>query len=311
TSGIVAVIIVLAQHINAADVCPPDNIRLIPSSSFAVHKLITYSFHHQTETQILLSIGVLVLLCGGIEKTVGTVWFLLMFQLLSINTGVLYTTLGLVLFGASAQNQVEGLVPVSPSLMGMATVYSLMVKAMAWLFLVIVTLLVPHSLPLGWHPLLDMSDARASVLDKKMPFSTLLPRFVSPFNDTSGGDKNAISEWGGGGCLPVPSESCWAQSYYTQGSPVEFSGYYVHNHGYALKHSFGHSQGHGHSHGHSHWQTSASQTSSHWAPVAQHLHSQHSLQSVCQCPPEFHSKHARVCDGSPRGTGVFIDRLIT
>ena len=117
-----------AQHINAADVCQPDNIRLIPSSSFAVHKLITYSFHHQTETQILLSIGVLVLLCGGIEKTVGTVWFLLMFQLLSINTGVLYTTVGLVLFGASAQNQVEGLVPVSPSLMGMATVYSLMVK---------------------------------------------------------------------------------------------------------------------------------------------------------------------------------------
>lgn len=40
----------------------------------------------------------------------------------------MYTTVGLVLFGASAQNQVEGLVPVSPSLMGMATVYSLMVK---------------------------------------------------------------------------------------------------------------------------------------------------------------------------------------
>uniref|UniRef100_A0AAZ3SSI2 Uncharacterized protein n=1 Tax=Oncorhynchus tshawytscha TaxID=74940 RepID=A0AAZ3SSI2_ONCTS len=155
---------------------------LILSSSFAVH-----------------NIGVLVLLCGGIEKSVGTVWFLLMFQLLSINTWVLYTTVGLVLFGASAHNQVEGLVPVSPSLLGMATVYSLMVKgflfgisvpmlSLAWLFLVIVTLL--------------------------------------------------------------------------------FSGYYVHNHGYALKHS------------------SASQTSSHWAPVAQHLHSQHFLQSVSVSAPQ-------------------------
>jgi hypothetical protein len=80
-------------------------------------------------TQILLSIVLLVLLCGGIEKSVGTVWFLLMFQLLSISTGVLYTILGLVVFGASALNQVEGFVPVSLSLMGMTTVYSLMVKS--------------------------------------------------------------------------------------------------------------------------------------------------------------------------------------
>lgn len=88
----------------------------------------------------------------------------------------------------------------------------------------------------------------------------------------------------------------WAHSYYTQGSPVQVSGYYGHNHGYGLKHSFGpsyghghkhghscsHSQGHGHSHEHSfghglsHGHASASQTSSHWALVAQHPHSQHS-----------------------------------
>ncbi|XP_071240622.1 rhomboid domain-containing protein 2-like [Salvelinus alpinus] len=209
---------------------------LILSSSFVVHKLITYSFHHKTVTQLLLRIGVLVLLCGGIDFSVDAVW-VLMFQFLSISTGVLYTILGLVLFGASAQNQVEGLVPVSLSHMGMATVYSLMVKGflfgvsvpmlgLKWLFLVIVTLLVPHTVFLcnpiiaggdlypysnlivvennhdtlhyvtslsvvssvvkccsgetygkGWHSLLDMSDARASVLDKKMPFRLLRDNF--------------------------------------------------------------------------------------------------------------------------------------
>ncbi|CAB1352391.1 unnamed protein product, partial [Coregonus sp. 'balchen'] len=66
------------------------------------HKLITYSFRYKTVTQLLLSIGVLVPLCGGIEKSVGTVR--------------------------------DGK---------------------------------------GWLSLLDMSDARASVLDKKMPFRLL------------------------------------------------------------------------------------------------------------------------------------------
>eukprot|EP00063_Salmo_salar_P078153 XP_014052988.1 PREDICTED: rhomboid domain-containing protein 2-like isoform X2 [Salmo salar] len=92
----------------------------------------------------------------------------------------------------------EGFMPVSLSLMYMATVHSRMVKgflfgvtvpmlALPWLFLFITTLLVPHTVFLcnvmaiiaggiygkGWLSLLDMSDARASVLDKKMPFRRL------------------------------------------------------------------------------------------------------------------------------------------
>uniref|UniRef100_A0A674AFQ4 Uncharacterized protein n=1 Tax=Salmo trutta TaxID=8032 RepID=A0A674AFQ4_SALTR len=245
---------------------------LILSSSFAVHKLITYSFHHKTVTQLLFSIG-----------SVDTVWFLLMFQLLSISTGVLYTLLRLVLFGASAQNQVEGLVPVSLSLMGMATVYSLMVEG--FLFGVSVPMLalavsghlimlyimgclvrkiyhhcVTHSPYLalgkhgkGWHPLLDMSDARASVLDKKMPFRLLRDNFgfrsissvISPHSHWLQNHFYPVQAY-----APVSSNlqatdttpktfEGWAHSYYTQGSPVQFSGYYGHNHGYALKHSFG------------------------------------------------------------------------
>lgn len=63
-------------------------------------------------------------------------------------------------------------------------------------------------------------------------------------------------------------------------------------HGHKHGHSCSHSQGHGHSHEHSfghglsHGHASASQTSSHWAPVAQHLHSQHSLQSVSVSAPQ-------------------------
>ncbi|KAM9498045.1 rhomboid domain-containing protein 2 isoform 1-T1 [Salvelinus alpinus] len=307
-----------------------------------VHKLITYSFHHKTVTQLLLSIGVLGPLCGGIEKNVGTVRFLFMFLLLSISTGVLYSILGLLLFGASAQNQVEGFIPVSLSLMCMATVHSRMVKgflfgvtvpmlALPWLFLFIITLLVPHTVFLcnviaiiaggiygkGWLSLLDMSDARASVLDKKMPFRLLrnigvlyVPASIEarrktvhpPIIPTPGSypvqayaPVSSTSNLQATETTPKTFEG-WAHSYYTQGSPVQLSGYYGHNHGYGIKHSFGpshghghkhgyscsHSQGHGHSHEHSfghglsHEHASASQTSSHCAPVAQHPHSQHS-----------------------------------
>ncbi|KAK6294959.1 hypothetical protein J4Q44_G00341850 [Coregonus suidteri] len=117
--------------------------------------------------------------------------------------------------------------------------------------------------------------------------------------------------------LPRPHQrhlKAGAHSYYTQGSPVQLSGYYGHNHGYGLKHSFGpshghsherghscsHSQGHGHSHEHSfghglsHGHASASQTSSHLAPVAQHPHSQHShlspLSVSVSAPQSFTAK---------------------
>ncbi|CAB1347779.1 unnamed protein product [Coregonus sp. 'balchen'] len=255
---------------------------MFESSPIPVHKLITYSFHYKTVTQLLLSIGVLVPLCGGTEKSVDPVRFLLMFQLLSISTGVLYTILGLVLFGASSQNQVEGLVSVSLSLMGMATVHSRMVKgflfgvsvpmlALPWLLLLIVTLLVPHTVFLsnviiagrdlkilhhtfslscsgetdgkGWLSLLDMSDARASVLDKNMPFRLLRiigvlyvpasteerrktvhpPIIPSPGSYPVHAHAPVSSNLQATETTPKTFEG-WAHSYYTQGSPVQLSG---------------------------------------------------------------------------------------
>nr|XP_046181141.1 uncharacterized protein rhbdd2 isoform X2 [Oncorhynchus gorbuscha] len=269
TSGIVSVIIVSFVLFTVTTFFGlSDDVFSLGTTVFGnghVHKLITYSFHHKSVTQLLLSIGVLGPLCGGIEKSVGTVRFLFMFLLLSISTGVLYSIL-------------DGK---------------------------------------GWLSLLDMSDARASVLDKKMPFRLLrnigvlyVPASIEarrktvhpPIIPTPGSypvqayaPVSSTSNLQATETTPKTFEG-WAHSYYTQGSPVQLSGYYGHNHGYGIKDSFGpshghghkhghscsHSQGHGHSHEHSfghglsHGHASASQTSSHWAPVAQHPHSQHS-----------------------------------
>lgn len=108
---------------------------------------MTYSFHHKTVSQLLLSNGVL----GWHWEECGH--HCLVSASLYQHRGVI---LGLLLFGASAQNQMEGFMPVSLSLMYMATVHSRMVKgflfgvtvpmlALPWLFLFITTLLVPHT----------------------------------------------------------------------------------------------------------------------------------------------------------------------
>lgn len=123
---------------------------------FTVHKLLTYSFHHKTMIQLLLSVGVVVPLGSNIEKSLGTVHFIFLFLLLSTITGVLYTILQLIVLDTSFQDQVEGLVPVSLALLSVTTMQSRMTKAflfgvsvptlaLPWLFLMIISLLVPHT----------------------------------------------------------------------------------------------------------------------------------------------------------------------
>uniref|UniRef100_A0A3P9A2C3 Peptidase S54 rhomboid domain-containing protein n=1 Tax=Esox lucius TaxID=8010 RepID=A0A3P9A2C3_ESOLU len=300
TSGIVAVIIVSVVFFTVTTYFGlSKEVFSLGTTTFGsgdVHKLITYSFHHRTVTQLLLSIGVLVPLCGGIEKSLGTVRFLLIFLLLSISTGVLYTTLGLLLFGTSAQNLVEGLVPVSLSVMSMATVHSRMVKgflfgvsvpmlALPWLFLLIVTILVPNTVFLcnvvaiiaggvygkGCLSRLDLSDTIGTILDRKLPFRLLknigflyVPastverrRTVHPPIIPTPGSYPVQAY------APVSSTTSlqatehtpktyegWAHSYYTQRSPVHLSDIYGHNHGYGFKQSFWPIQGHSNEHGH-------------------------------------------------------------
>ncbi|KAI1903539.1 hypothetical protein AGOR_G00028230 [Albula goreensis] len=162
-----------------------------------VHKLITYSFFHKDLPQLVLGVVALLPFCSGLERSVGTVRFTYLLLLLSAWTGLAHVLLELLLFSPADRSHVQGFLPVSLALVGMSTVHSRMTKAMLlgvsvptptlpWILLLF-TLLIPDTVFLcnavailvgatygkGWFSLLDMSEARASVLDKKMPFRLL------------------------------------------------------------------------------------------------------------------------------------------
>ncbi|KAM3864761.1 rhomboid domain-containing protein 2 [Diretmus argenteus] len=162
-----------------------------------VHKLFTYPFYHKTFTQLFLNIATLLLLGGSFERGVGTVRFLFLFLLLSASTGLWYAFLDL-LQSDTTGSHVEGLVPTTLALVAVTTMHTRMAKgflcgvsvptmALPWIFLILITILIPHSvLPCniiailmgwmygkGWFSFLDMSEARASVLEKMMPFRWL------------------------------------------------------------------------------------------------------------------------------------------
>ncbi|KAJ8275717.1 hypothetical protein COCON_G00074690 [Conger conger] len=158
-----------------------------------VHKLLTYSFFHKDAVQLLLGACVLVPFGSSLERNLGTVRFAYLLLLLSAWTGLMHTLLELLLFPAAERSYVQGFIPVSLSLLGMTTVHSHMRKAvllgvsvptavLPWILLLF-TVIIPDTVFLcnaigilvgeiygmGWFSLLDMSEARASVLDKKTP----------------------------------------------------------------------------------------------------------------------------------------------
>ncbi|XP_071359817.1 rhomboid domain-containing protein 2 [Trachinotus anak] len=162
-----------------------------------IHILFMHPFYHQTIAQLLLSIAALVFLGGSLEKGVGTVRFLFLFLLLSTTTGFFYSFLEL-LQDDTSRTTTEGLVPVALACVALTTMHTKMTKgflcgvsfptmALPWVFLIITTALIPHCvLPCnviailigwmygkGWFSILDMSEARAGVLEKMMPFRLL------------------------------------------------------------------------------------------------------------------------------------------
>lgn len=162
-----------------------------------LHRLLTYPFYHQTFAQLLLNITALVFLSGSLEKGFGTVRFLFWFTLLSTTTGLFYSFLDLLL-GDGGQSHAEGLLPVALACVALTTMHTKMTKAflcgvsfptmaLPWVLLIITTALVPNSmLPcniiavlVGWmygkgrFSPVDLSEARAAVLEKIMPFRLL------------------------------------------------------------------------------------------------------------------------------------------
>lgn len=162
-----------------------------------LHRLFMYPFYHRTFAQLLLNLTALAFLSGSLEKGVGTVRFLFLFLLMSTTTGLWYSFLDL-LQDDSSQRHVDGLVPVVLACVALTTMHTKMTKAflcgvsfptmaLPWVFLIITTALVPHSvLPCniigiligsmygkGWFARVDMSEAGAGVLEKTMPFRFL------------------------------------------------------------------------------------------------------------------------------------------
>lgn len=162
-----------------------------------LHRLLTYPFYHKDLAQLLLSITTLVFLGGSLEKGFGTVRFLFLFLLLSTTTGLFYSFVDLMQ-SDSDQSHVEGLLPVALASVAVTTMHTKMSRgflcgvsfptmALPWVLLLITTALTPHSvLPcniigilVGWVygkgrlSLVDLTEARAGVLEKMMPFRLL------------------------------------------------------------------------------------------------------------------------------------------
>lgn len=160
-----------------------------------VHRLFLYPFYHRSGLQLLLSITTFIFLSGSLERGFGTVRFLTMFFLLSTTTGLAYA---FVDFLQGTGNQTEGLLSTALACMALTTMHTRMTKgflcgvsfptiALPWLFLIITTILIPNTvLPCniiaiitgwmygrGWFSLVQMTESRASVLEKMWPFRFL------------------------------------------------------------------------------------------------------------------------------------------
>lgn len=162
-----------------------------------IHRLFLYPFYHRASAQLLPSVLAMALLSGSLEKGFGTVRFLHLFLLLSTTIGVFYSFLDL-LQSDSSQSHTEGLLPVALACVALTTMHTKMSKgflcgvsfptiALPWVLLILTTILIPHSvLPCnviailvgwmygkGWFSFLDLSEARAGILEKMMPFRVL------------------------------------------------------------------------------------------------------------------------------------------
>lgn len=166
--------------------------------SWHLHRLVLYPFYHRNLSQLIPSIIVLVFLSGSLEKGIGTVRFLFLFVLLSASTGLLYAFVDLLQTSGGDHTHAEGLVPVALACVAVTTMHTKMTKGflcgvsfptmvLPWVFVLATSVLVPHSvLPCniiatlvgwlhgkGWLSFLEMSEARAAVLEKMLAFRML------------------------------------------------------------------------------------------------------------------------------------------
>ncbi|XP_028840369.1 rhomboid domain-containing protein 2 isoform X1 [Denticeps clupeoides] len=277
-------------------------------SSLHVHQLFSYTFTHNTAGHLAVSAGVLLAFSGGLEKGVGTVRFLCLLLLFSFSTGLLFTCLQLLVVSPGSRGEVAGLIPAALSVLGTVTTGSRMKKAFIlgvsvptvifpWVILLAVTLFVPGSVLLcnviavivgvthgkGLLSFFHMSESRASVLEKKMPFRLMRRVVCVCFVPASAEERRKVlhvqcnpapgsypvQAYGpalsAGSLQPTHSRACthegWPQSYMQQShlSPMSSHGQY---------HPYGHSHNHYNQHGFSQGYPATSQP---WMPVGSHV----------------------------------------
>ncbi|XP_039612701.1 rhomboid domain-containing protein 2 [Polypterus senegalus] len=162
-----------------------------------VYKLLSYTFFHADINSLLCNIVILWYFGISLEKSVGTVKYCYYFVIFSVFPGLLCIFLEYVLYGLEGNEDLQGLTSVVFAMIGMSSVKSSMRRtlffginiptvAVPWLLLIF-ALAVPGSSFLcnvssiiigkiygkGFCVLLDFSEAKASLLDKKMPFRFL------------------------------------------------------------------------------------------------------------------------------------------
>ncbi|XP_055064017.2 rhomboid domain-containing protein 2 [Misgurnus anguillicaudatus] len=310
TCGIVAVIAlscILSVLTNFLDIS--EHFFSLESSAILkghVYKLFTYCLYPKNMTNLFLNAIVMVYPCIGLEKGTGTIRFLYLSLLLPSICGLLHVMLELLLFSSSNRSSVNGLIPLALSVLGMVTINSAMRKAyfmginvptasLPWIFLIVVTVFFPNTVFLcnvlaiitgiiygmGWFSLFEMSESRASVLEKKFPLRLLkyVPgvQFIpasaeernkpldltnitpgsypvqayAPVNPATGqamgNQANTLDGW---------PQSTYPQQNYTFPSPYTGSSgaatWYNHGHSHSHGHDHGHSHSHGHDHSHGH-----------------------------------------------------------
>ncbi|XP_077098408.1 rhomboid domain-containing protein 2 [Siphateles boraxobius] len=261
-----------------------------------VYKLFTYFLYHKNMIHFFLGAILMVFPCSGLERGIGTVRFLYRSLLLSSISGLLHVLLESLLFSPSSRSSVNGFTPLALSVLGMITISSSMQRAyimgvsvptasLPWIILIIITLFFPKTAficnvlaiitgilyGMGWFSLLEMSESRASVLDKKFPFRLLKQIPGVQFIPASAEERKKPLDF-----TDVPPGSYPVQAYApvngpaTGSLPNTFDGWpvslYPQQQFTLPSPHTGHNHGHGHSHEHHHGHSH--HTGSPWMPVS-------------------------------------------